>query len=440
MYSEDHMTTESRGGKRGKGDLGLNIEEVNQHLRGGRVENHLEKPPPVHSTEIRTSISPSSAVELNTTSALANYANEAGKPTQLHKSKRWTMFICFRVLTSGSDSSDIRLCLRKLLKTDKITMEMDSKKGLQTIKAEPTFDSNLELYQELDLKTEELQLKIEVDVEPSLNLEDQIKLNEENNISPLKLFFPPTKKELIDDSSNSTLYEPLKPIEEYSSRSYIQETNENKPIKLSQPNSIREAEYINTFKTCQNKTNKKISPKCHTNINPNESQYKIFAQLYGEFHPTTNIEPTVDPTGCPSPPFSSCDPSGASTFTYVRTKKLGPDQNFNCLKTQEPVDKNLLFLVPTRFLINLMTARMLVNFTPIASTFLASLSMSLSICIKCYYWYLLSLSLQIAIARQRTLTHELPNLFVSPQAVEYLLQVYYRTKKMTCLQEKLLEQ
>nr|CAD7197772.1 unnamed protein product [Timema douglasi] len=38
-----------------------------------------EKPPPVHPTEIRTSISPSSAVELNTTSTLANYATEAGK-------------------------------------------------------------------------------------------------------------------------------------------------------------------------------------------------------------------------------------------------------------------------------------------------------------------------------------------------------------------------
>nr|CAD7408342.1 unnamed protein product [Timema cristinae] len=35
-----------------------------------------EKPPLVHPTEIRTSISPSSAVELNTTSALANYATE----------------------------------------------------------------------------------------------------------------------------------------------------------------------------------------------------------------------------------------------------------------------------------------------------------------------------------------------------------------------------
>nr|CAD7395141.1 unnamed protein product [Timema cristinae] len=53
-------------------------EEVNPHLRGGRVENHLGTPPPVHPTEIRTSISPSSAVKLNTTSMLANYATEAG--------------------------------------------------------------------------------------------------------------------------------------------------------------------------------------------------------------------------------------------------------------------------------------------------------------------------------------------------------------------------
>nr|CAD7438691.1 unnamed protein product [Timema bartmani] len=45
------------------------------HLWFDTVE---EKPPPVHSTEIRTSISPSSVVELNTTSALANYATEAG--------------------------------------------------------------------------------------------------------------------------------------------------------------------------------------------------------------------------------------------------------------------------------------------------------------------------------------------------------------------------
>nr|CAD7589715.1 unnamed protein product [Timema genevievae] len=48
------------------------------------VEDHFkdylleEKPLPVHPTEIRTSISPSSAVWLYTTDALANYATEAG--------------------------------------------------------------------------------------------------------------------------------------------------------------------------------------------------------------------------------------------------------------------------------------------------------------------------------------------------------------------------
>nr|CAD7579771.1 unnamed protein product [Timema californicum] len=47
--------------------------------RGGGVSDPKppEKPPPVHPTQIRTSISPSSAVELNTKSALANYATEA---------------------------------------------------------------------------------------------------------------------------------------------------------------------------------------------------------------------------------------------------------------------------------------------------------------------------------------------------------------------------
>nr|CAD7429653.1 unnamed protein product [Timema monikensis] len=58
--------------------LHVELEVVNPHLHGGRVENHLGKTTPVHPTEIRTSISPSSAVELNTTSALANYATEAG--------------------------------------------------------------------------------------------------------------------------------------------------------------------------------------------------------------------------------------------------------------------------------------------------------------------------------------------------------------------------
>nr|CAD7427918.1 unnamed protein product [Timema monikensis] len=66
-----------------KGIGKVELEEVNPHLRGGRVENHLGKPPPVHPTEIRTSISPSSAVEPNTTSALANYATEAGVTHEL---------------------------------------------------------------------------------------------------------------------------------------------------------------------------------------------------------------------------------------------------------------------------------------------------------------------------------------------------------------------
>nr|CAD7414057.1 unnamed protein product [Timema poppensis] len=54
-----------------KGRIGkVELEEVNPHLRGGRVENHLGNPP-VHLTEIRTSISPSSAVKLNTTNSLS---------------------------------------------------------------------------------------------------------------------------------------------------------------------------------------------------------------------------------------------------------------------------------------------------------------------------------------------------------------------------------
>nr|CAD7404649.1 unnamed protein product [Timema cristinae] len=43
----------------------------------------------VHPTEIRTSISPSSAVELNTTSAFANYATEAAKKID---QMGWTLF------------------------------------------------------------------------------------------------------------------------------------------------------------------------------------------------------------------------------------------------------------------------------------------------------------------------------------------------------------
>nr|CAD7567460.1 unnamed protein product [Timema californicum] len=64
----------------------VGLEEVNPHLRGRRVENIWGKTTPVHPTEILTSISPSSAVELNMTSALANYATEAVHPTKIRTS------------------------------------------------------------------------------------------------------------------------------------------------------------------------------------------------------------------------------------------------------------------------------------------------------------------------------------------------------------------
>nr|CAD7258237.1 unnamed protein product [Timema shepardi] len=60
----------------------LQLTGESQILNRLRLEgcSTIEKPPSVHPTEIRTSISPSSAVELNTTSASANYATEAGHP------------------------------------------------------------------------------------------------------------------------------------------------------------------------------------------------------------------------------------------------------------------------------------------------------------------------------------------------------------------------
>nr|CAD7569831.1 unnamed protein product [Timema californicum] len=59
--------------------ISVELEDMSPHLRGGRVENHSGTPvtPPVHPTKIQTSISPSSAVELNTISALTNYTTKA---------------------------------------------------------------------------------------------------------------------------------------------------------------------------------------------------------------------------------------------------------------------------------------------------------------------------------------------------------------------------
>nr|CAD7266518.1 unnamed protein product [Timema shepardi] len=57
----------------------VELEEVNPHLRRGRVENHLGKNHPQFTRpRFKPRSPPSSAVELTTTSALANYATEAG--------------------------------------------------------------------------------------------------------------------------------------------------------------------------------------------------------------------------------------------------------------------------------------------------------------------------------------------------------------------------
>nr|CAD7438784.1 unnamed protein product [Timema bartmani] len=51
---------------RGRGKGGYNLEEVNPHLSGGKVENYLGNPPPVHPSETGTLVSSTSAVHLNT--------------------------------------------------------------------------------------------------------------------------------------------------------------------------------------------------------------------------------------------------------------------------------------------------------------------------------------------------------------------------------------
>nr|CAD7574328.1 unnamed protein product [Timema californicum] len=64
-------------------DLTYHHPVYNSALHRYNLTPPCEKPPPVHPTEIRTSISPSSAVELNTTSGLANCATEAGSELKL---------------------------------------------------------------------------------------------------------------------------------------------------------------------------------------------------------------------------------------------------------------------------------------------------------------------------------------------------------------------
>ncbi|CAG2053391.1 unnamed protein product, partial [Timema podura] len=68
------LRQQSPGGEEGEGGITTHTSKAEPRDSSG---SYYEKPPPVHPTEIRTSISPSSAVGLNTTSALANYATKA---------------------------------------------------------------------------------------------------------------------------------------------------------------------------------------------------------------------------------------------------------------------------------------------------------------------------------------------------------------------------
>nr|CAD7576224.1 unnamed protein product [Timema californicum] len=73
-YQEEHSR---RGVACQTGESVILVAKRRLAKKCGDAPTIREKPLPVHTTEIRTSISPSSAVELNTTSALANYATEA---------------------------------------------------------------------------------------------------------------------------------------------------------------------------------------------------------------------------------------------------------------------------------------------------------------------------------------------------------------------------
>nr|CAD7262000.1 unnamed protein product [Timema shepardi] len=75
---QESLTSDDKMALLGRPRLG---DITRAQIRIKESKEFKEKSPSVHPTKIRTSISPSSAVGINTTSALANYATEAGNNT-----------------------------------------------------------------------------------------------------------------------------------------------------------------------------------------------------------------------------------------------------------------------------------------------------------------------------------------------------------------------
>nr|CAD7203762.1 unnamed protein product [Timema douglasi] len=132
----------------------VELEEVNPHLRGGRVETHLGKTTPVHSTEIRTSISPSSAVELNTTSART------------------------------------RIRFRRVVN---IYINFNKMEGETSVKIEPEEDLEYYLHQE---DTFEIKSEIDLPIKSEEGFKEEIQDYQQPEYCPGPLTFPPIKEEL----------------------------------------------------------------------------------------------------------------------------------------------------------------------------------------------------------------------------------------------------
>nr|CAD7454400.1 unnamed protein product [Timema tahoe] len=81
-----------------------------RHGNNGRLGNARLYLAKLHPTEIRTSISPSSAVELNTTSALANYATEAGTSPVMSFLSTYARQLGFSSLIVGTIFTVLPVC------------------------------------------------------------------------------------------------------------------------------------------------------------------------------------------------------------------------------------------------------------------------------------------------------------------------------------------